>query len=50
MGQISREAEKALPDVFFFTGQIILEMWLLYGVLSILRGQSIITKTKIGDG
>jgi hypothetical protein len=48
MGWISRGAEKALlPNVLFFlTGWIIFDLWSFYGILSVLQGQSVITKSK----
>jgi hypothetical protein len=36
MGRISRDAEKPSRMDFVLTGRIILEMWLFYGILSIL--------------
>jgi hypothetical protein len=48
MGGISKDAEKALPNVFFFTGWTIYDFWSFYGIFSVSQGQSIITKTKIG--
>jgi hypothetical protein len=47
MGWISRDAETALPNIYFFMGRIIFDFWSFYGVLSVPQGQSVIRKTKI---